>query len=162
MLEKNEKNPTGGKGKPEFQLSINGKLYEWNHPNITGAEIRSLGNIPLGDEIFLENPKPKENELILDDKKLNLARPGIESFYSRAEEVIILVNGTPHKWTKEQISFKEVIVLAFGQFIDKPTMVYTVAYEDGPRQNPEGSMFVGQDVFVKHKMIFNASQTDKS
>jgi len=162
MSEKKEKNPIGEKGKPEFQLSINSRLYKWNHPNITGAEIRSLGNIPIEDEIFLENAKPKEDELIPDDKKVNLARPGIESFYSKAKEVTILVNGTQHKWTKEIISFKEVIILAFGQYIDKPTMVYTVAYEDGPSQNPEGSMFVGQDVFVKHKMIFNASQTDKS
>ena len=162
MSEKKETKPTGEKGKPEFQLSINGKLYEWNHPNITGAEIRSLGNIPLADEIYLEIPKPKEDVLIPDDKKVNLARPGIERFYSKANEVTILVNGTQHKWTKEKLSFKEVIVLAFGQYIDKPTMVYTVAYEDGPRQNPEGSMFVGQEVFVKHKMIFNATATDKS
>ena len=162
MSEKKEKNPAGEKGKPEFQLSINGKLYEWNHPNITGAEIRSLGNIPLEDEIFLENPKPKEDELIPDDKKVNLARPSIECVYSKAKEVTILVNGTQHKWVKEKISFKEVIFLAFGQYVDKPTMVHTVAYEDGPRQNSEGSMFVGQEVFVKHKMIFNATATDKS
>ncbi len=162
MSEKKESKPTGEKGKPEFQLSINGKLYEWNHPNITGAEIRSLGNIPLEDEIFLENPKPKDDELIPDDKKVNLARPGIKRFYSKAKEVTILVNGTQHKWVKEKISFKEIILLAFEQYIDKPTMVYTVAYEDGPKQNLEGSMFVGQEVFVKHKMIFNATATDKS
>lgn len=161
MSEK-EKNPTGEQGKPVFQLTINGKLYERNHPNITGAEIRNLGNIPVEDEIFMESPRPKEDVLIQDDKKVNLARPGIERFYSKAKEVIILVNGTDHKWIKEKISFKEVIVLAFGQYIDKPTMVYTVAYEDGPRLNPEGSMFVNQEVYVKHKMIFNASQTDKS
>jgi hypothetical protein len=86
MSEKKETKPTGEKGKPEFQLSINGKLYEWNHPNITGAEIRSLGNIPLADEIYLEIPKPKEDVLIPDDKKVNLARPGIERFYSKANE----------------------------------------------------------------------------
>lgn len=162
MYEKKETKPTGEKGKPEFQLSINGKLYEWNHPNITGAEIKSLGNIPLEDEIFLENPKLNEDELIPDDKKVNIARPGIERFYSKAKGVTILVNGTQHKWTKEKITFKEVIVLAFGQFIDNPTMVYTVAYEDGASQNTEGSMFAGQEVFVKHKMIFNATATDKS
>lgn len=161
MLEK-EENPTGEHGKPVFQLTVNGKLYEWHHPNITGAEIRNLGNIPVEDEIFMENRKPKEDEPIPDDKKVNLAHPEIEHFYSKAKEVTIVVNGTPHKWVKEKISFIEVIVLAFGQYIDKPTMVYTVANEDGPTQNPEGSMFVGQEVFVKHKMIFHASATDKS
>jgi len=162
MSEKKEIRPTGERGKPDFQLSINGKLYVWNHPNITGTEIKSIGGIPLEDEIFLENRKPKEDELIPDDKKVNLARPGIEQFYSKTKKSTILVNGTQHTWTKDKISFKEVIDLAFGQYIDKPTMIYTVAYEDGPKQNPEGSMFANQEVFVKHKMIFNATATDKS
>lgn len=161
-MKESEKNPTGAHGKPVFQLTINGKLYEWHHPIITGAEIRNLGNIPLEDEIFMENRKPKEDEPIADDKKINLARPEIEHFYSKAKEVNVVVNGTPHKWPNEKISFKEVIILAFGQYIDIPTMVYTVAFEDGPVQNPEGSMFAGREVFVKHKMIFHATATDKS
>lgn len=162
MKEEKAKNQTDEHGNRVLNLTINGKQFEWYHPNITGSEIRILGNIPLEDEIFLENPKPKEDELILDDKKVNLARPEIERFNSKTKEVIIVVNGTQHKWTKEKISFKEVIILAFGQYIDKPTMVYTVAYEDGPRQNPEGSMFTNQEVFVINKMIFHASATDKS
>ena len=41
-------------------------------------------------------------------------------------------------------------------------MVYTVAYEDGPKQNPEGSMLKDSVVFVKNEMIFHATATDKS
>ncbi|GEP90739.1 Multiubiquitin [Chitinophaga terrae (ex Kim and Jung 2007)] len=162
MSENKDKNPKGEHGNRVLGLTINGKKYEWNQQYITGAEIRRLGHIANDEEIFLAVKKPWEDEPIPDDKQVNLARPEIEHFYSKAKEVIIVVNGTPHKWTKEKISFKEVIVLAFGQYIDKPTMVYTVAYEDGPKQNPEGSMFAGQEVFVKHKMIFNATATDKS
>jgi hypothetical protein len=162
MSENSDKNPKGEHGNRVLELTINGKKYEWSQQYITGAEIRKLGNIPIDDEIFLAVKKPWEDETIPDDKQVNLARPEIEHFYSKVKEVIIVVNGTPHKWTKQKISFKEVIVLAFGQYIDKPTMVYTVAYEDGPKQNPEGSMFAGQEVFVKHKMIFNATATDKS
>ncbi len=162
MSENKDKNPKGEHGNRVLELTINGKKYEWSQQYITGAEIQKLGNIPIDDEIFLAVKKPWEDETIPDDKQVNLARPEIEHFYSKVKEVIIVVNGTPHKWTKQKISFKEVIVLAFGQYIDKPTMVYTVAYEDGPKQNPEGSMFAGQEVFVKHKMIFNATATDKS
>lgn len=162
MLENQEKNPKGEHGKRVLYLTINGKQYEWKEQYITGVEIRRLGNVPKEDEIFLAVNKPWEDEPIPNEKEVNLARPEIEHFYSKAKELTIVVNGTRHKWMKEKISFKEVIVLAFGQYIDKPTMVYTVAYEDGPKQNPEGSMFVGQEVFVKHKMIFNATATDKS
>src|SRR6478609_4329740 len=49
----------------------------------------------------------------------------------------IIVNGTQKSWDKHKIDFKDVIILAFGTFVDKPTMVYTVAHEDGPKQNPE-------------------------
>lgn len=145
-----------------LHLTINSKQYKWHQEYITGAEIRKLGNIPAQDDIFLAIKKPWNDEPISDDKQVNLARPEIEHFYSKPKEVIIVVNGTPHKWNKAKISFKEVIILAFGQYIDKPTMVYTVAYEDGPKQNPEGSMFGGQEVFVKNKMVFHATATDKS
>ncbi len=161
MTEK-EKNPKGEHENRVLELTINGKKYSWEQQYITGAEIRNLGHIDKEEEIFLVVKKPWEDEPIPDDKQVNLARPEIEHFYSKVKEVIIVVNGTPHKWNKEKINFKEVIILAFGQYVDKPTMVYTVAYEDGPKQNPEGSMFANQEVFVKHKMIFNASATDKS
>lgn len=77
-------------------------------------------------------------------------------------EVTIIVNGTPKKWDQKKISFREVILLAYGTFNENPTIVYTVAYEDGPKQNPEGSMIKGKEVFVQNKMIFHATATDKS
>lgn len=78
------------------------------------------------------------------------------------QKVVIIVNGSPKSWVKKEITFVEVIILAFGTYVDKLTMVYTVAYEDGPKQNPEGSLIKGKAVFVKKKMIFHATATDKS
>jgi hypothetical protein len=150
--------------KKVLHLIINGQKHEWFHQYITGSEIRKLGDIPADDEIFLKIEKPWEDELIMDATKVDLARPGLEHFFSREAPKItkIIVNGREKDWDKRQISFKEVVELAFGQYIDKPTMVYTVAYEDGRRQNPEGSMVRGETVFVKNKMIFHATATDKS
>ncbi len=159
MEKEKEKNEHG---QHVLELTINGKLYHWHQEYITGAEIRNLGNIAQEDEVFLAIKKPWEDEHIQDETKVNLARPEIEHFYSKIKKVVIVVNGNPHDWNKQKIEFKEVIILAYGQYIDKPTMVYTVAYEDGPKQNPEGSMNKNQDVFVKNKMIFHATATDKS
>ncbi|MDP4149340.1 MAG: multiubiquitin domain-containing protein [Bacteroidota bacterium] len=150
--------------KKVLHLVINGQQHEWFHQYITGSEIRKLGGISADDEIFLKIEAPWEDELIMDATKVDLARPGLEHFFSREapKDIKIIVNGREKRWDKHEISFKEVVELAFGKFDDRPTMVYTVAYEDGPRQNPEGSMVRGETVFVKNKMIFHATATDKS
>jgi|SRR6185436_5538837 len=147
-----------------LDLTINHVKHAWNQQYISGLQVRQMGAIPNDEEIFLAIKEPWEDELIQDSTEVDLARPGIEHFFSREKgvQVTIIVNGKPEKWKKPRISFKEVVILAFGSYIDKPTTVYTVAYEDGPKQNPEGSMVKGQVVFVKNKMIFHATATDKS
>lgn len=148
----------------KLKFTINDKSFEWDRQYITGEQIRRLGKIAEEDKIFLQIKEPYKDDLIEDHTKVDLARPGTEHFYSKDTpvEVIIIVNGSSKKWEKKQISFVELIILAYGTYVDKPTMVYTVAYEDGPKQNSEGSMVKGQVVFVKNKMIFHATATDKS
>lgn len=159
-----EKNPTGEHGKLVLQLTINGKKHEWHQEYITGAGIRKLGNIPPEDEIFLAIKKPWEDEPIPDDKQVNLARPEIEHFYSVSKhfKVELIVNGRQKQWTDKIITFEQVVVLAFGTYDPNPNRVYTVTYDKGPHENPEGSMVKGDKVYVKNKMIFNVTATDKS
>lgn len=149
--------------KHALKLTVNSEHYEWKQEYITGAQIRKLGNIPNDDEIFLVI-KGWDDEQIQDEKEVNLARPEIEHFYSKEKciDFIIIVNGEPKKWDKKKINFKEVIILAFGSFEENPNIVYTVAYEDGIKEKPEGSLTKGTEVRVKNKMIFHATATDKS
>lgn len=152
------------KSKSVLNLTINGKNYEWHQEYITGAEIRRLGNIPAEDEIFLAIKKPWEDEPVHDDKQVNLARPEIEHFYSLTKDfkVAIIVNGRPKQWNEKTITFEQVVVLAFGNYDPNPDKVYTVTYDKGPHENHEGSMVRGSKVYVKNKMIFNVTATDKS
>lgn len=147
-----------------LKFTVTGNLYEWPEQFITGKQIRGIAGIDADDKIFLDNKKPYIDNLIEDDEVVDLARPSIERFYTVPVnfEVIIFVSGNPYKWTKAQISFEEVIILAYNSYNDSPNVTYTVAYEDGPIQNPEGSMIKGTAVYVKHKMIFHATATDKS
>lgn len=151
-------------GRASLRLTINGKQYEWLQQYITGADIRKLGNIPVEDDIFLAIKKPWEDEPIPDEKQVNLARPEIEHFYSKDKnyKITLIVNGRQKHWTEKTITFEQVVVLAFGTFDPNPDKVYTVTYDNGPHENPEGSMVKGQNVFVKNKMVFNATATDKS
>jgi hypothetical protein len=148
----------------DLKLIINEKHYEWQQQYITGAEVRELGNIPKEDKIFLAIKKPWEDEPIEDHTKVDLARPGIEHFYSKAHEfkVTLIVNGKEKLWEEKTITFDQVVVLAFGNYDPNPNKVYTVTYDKGPHENPEGTMVKGTIVFVKNKMIFNVTATDKS
>jgi len=157
-------NPDEEHGQKVLELTINDKKYQWRQEYITGAEIRQLANIAADDDIFLTIKKPWEDEPIPDDKQVNLARPEIEHFYSKQKDykITLIVNGRPKYWTEKRITFEQVVVLAFGTYDPNPNKVYTVTYDNGPHQNPEGSMVKGDKVFVKDKMIFNVTATDKS
>ncbi len=157
-------NPGQEHGKKVLKLTINDKEHEWHEQYITGAQIRKLGNIPDADEIFLSIKKPWEDEPIPDEKQVDLARPEVEHFYSKDKDfkVTLIVNGRPKHWNEKKITFEQVVVLAFGTYDPNPDKVYTVTYDKGPHKNPEGSMVKGEKVFVKDKMIFNVTATDKS
>jgi hypothetical protein len=150
--------------KKKLKYTINGVEFESSKQYIQGRRIRQQGNIPNDDLIYLRRKSPWEDELILDNDWVDLASPGIEHFYSQKHpvKVTLIVNGKPKEWNKMTIDFKDVIVLAFGEYNPSPTMVYTVGYEDGPKQNPEGSMTKEESLFVKNKMIFHATATNKS
>lgn len=73
----------------------------------------------------------------------------------------IIVNGKPHNWDKKEISYSEVVDLAFPP-PQKETEIFTVQYSRGPNENREGTLVQGQQVFVKNGMNFHVSRTDKS
>lgn len=158
----NEKQKNPEHHKPVLHFTINGERFEWGSQYIMGEEIRKLGKIPNEDEIFLSIKKPWEDEMITDESRVDLARPEIEHFFSKPKSFHIIVNGTKKEWHKPKISFGEVIILAFGSYDESQNIVYTVAYEDGPKENPQGTMSKGQEVSVKNKMIFHATATNKS
>lgn len=148
----------------KLHFTINKVPFTWYKQYITGAEIRELGNIPLEDEIYLDIKEGWKDDLILDDEVVDLARPGVEHFFSKSlpAEYIIIVNAREKVWKERTISFEQVVVLAFGVYDNNPNKGYTVTYSRGPESNPEGTMVKGSVVNVKHKMVFDVTATDKS
>jgi len=78
------------------------------------------------------------------------------------KKVTIIVNTRPKSWSEEEISYKQVVELAFGTYSDDPNVVYTVTFSKGHDPKHEGSLVKGQSVKVKEGMIFNVTRTDKS
>lgn len=149
-----------------LKLIINDKHFDWQEQYISGAEVKRLGEIPDSDLVFLAIKKPWEDELIENGTRVDLARPGIEHFYSKTHDehlpFKIIVNGREKEWGSRTISYEQVSKLAFPDYSENSTTVYTVSYTNGPGQNPEGTMVKGDEVYVKNKMIFNVTPTNKS
>ena len=150
--------------KKKLHFTINQVPFTWYRQFITGAEIRELGNISPDDDIYLDIKEGWEDDLIMDDEVVDLARPGMEHFISKAKskEFKIIVNAREKAWNKSTISFEQVIVLAFGSYDNNPNKGYTVTYSKGPKSNIEGTMVKDSVVNVKNKMIFDVTATDKS
>lgn len=150
--------------KKKLHFTINKVPFTWYRQHITGAEICKLGNISPNDDIYLDIREGWDDDLILDDEIIDLARPGREHFISKpkSDKFKIIVNAREKLWEKHTISFEQLIVLAYGSYDNNPNKSYTVTYSKGPKSNKEGTMVEGTVVDVKNNMIFDATATDKS
>jgi Multiubiquitin len=149
--------------KRPLHFNVDGRQFAWEKQYITGKQIRKAANVGEEFDIYLDNKGQYEDVLVEDVEKVNLSRPGTEHFKTmRADvEVTIVVNGRPKQWLKAKITYDQVVELAGGNAAD-PNVIFTVTYDKGPRQNPEGSMVKGDKVRVKNKMVFNATPTNRS
>jgi hypothetical protein len=77
-------------------------------------------------------------------------------------EFKIIVNARERQFRGKEISFNQVVELAFGTVSTNPNIVYSVTYKRGHGNKPEGTMDKGDTVKVKEGMIFDVTQTDKS
>lgn len=114
------KNPSHGDGHPSLELVINGVKFEWREQYITAEQIRKIGNIDKNDRLYLKVKEPWLDELILSDTQVNLARPGIEEFYS-TEKLVFTVNGKSYKWAEQFITGKQIREVAG---VDADDLIY--------------------------------------
>lgn len=75
--------------------------------------------------------------------------------------VTIFVNTRRHETAKDEISYEEVISLAYPAGPSGPNVGYTVLYQRG-HGNKDGALGVGQAVKVKDSMSFDVTPTDLS
>jgi hypothetical protein len=78
------------------------------------------------------------------------------------KDVTIIVNGTSHEVEKDEITYDEVVTLAFPDYPQHPEINYSVTYKRGIGEKPEGILSPGGKVKVKDQMIFRVSPTGQS
>ena len=113
--------PHGGKA-PFLTFSIEGQSHQSLHQYITGLELKQLAGIPLDTELYLSITRPWADEVIDNQARVDLARPGIEYFYVR-KKLHLTVNGVSFTWYKQYITESEIKEL--GQ-IDEANDIYLV------------------------------------
>lgn len=74
----------------------------------------------------------------------------------------IIVNASQKVVHTKELTFAEVIALAFDSVPTGQNVMFTVTYRRGHGNKPEGTLIEGQSVKVKEGMIFNVTATDKS
>jgi hypothetical protein len=80
----------------------------------------------------------------------------------RQKPITIIVNARSKTITERELTFREVVALAFPNPVFSDTIIYTVTYKRGEGKKPEGSLVEGESVHVKEGMIFNVDKTDRS
>lgn len=76
--------------------------------------------------------------------------------------VTIIVNARPHTWEAKEITFEQVVDLAYPGQTPNDQDTYTVRYSRGHDSHGTGSLTAGHSVHVKKGMIFDAYRTSRS
>lgn len=74
----------------------------------------------------------------------------------------IIVNGREKTVDEKELSFDEVVDLAFDNPQRGENIVFTITYRKGDDKKPEGTLVAGRTVKIKDGMIFNVTRTDQS
>jgi hypothetical protein len=82
---------------------------------------------------------------------------------NKVKTVTIYVNGTAEEVEKkEEITYDEVVTIAFPDFPEHPERTYSVKYKRGHGDKPEGTLAPGGQVKVKDQMTFDVTPTGQS
>lgn len=78
------------------------------------------------------------------------------------KSVGIIVNGRQKTVSTKELSFEQVVALAYDNPPMEDNVIFTVTYRRGEGNKPEGTLYKGETVKVKEGMIFNVTRTNKS
>lgn len=144
-----------------FRFELDGRGFEWGVSKISGRTLKKLAGVPPENHDVFQI-KSGEEHLIEDKELCDLAVPGLEHFVSRQIDITVFVNTRPKQVHQRTLTYWAVVRLAFPDARPGEKVLYTVTYSHGPRQNPEGNLQDGQSVWIKERMVFNVTLTDRS
>lgn len=74
----------------------------------------------------------------------------------------IIVNARSSQVEGPDVSWAQIVEIAYPHAAQGPRIEYTILYTQGPQANPSGSLLEGQAVQLEEEMVFNVRRTDRS
>ncbi len=78
------------------------------------------------------------------------------------KQIDIIVNGTTYPVPNDEVSFDQVVDIAYPDGGRGPLITYTVNFYNGAGRPPEGKLTKDQKAKVKNGTVFNVTRTDRS
>lgn len=78
------------------------------------------------------------------------------------KEYTIILNGRETIVTQHELTYEQLVTLAFGTPPAGDSTIYTVSFRRGEGNRPEGSLVAGQSLKVKNGMLIDVTPTDRS
>lgn len=145
-----------------YRLVIDDQSLEWGARRISGATLKALAGVDIQDFDVWEIIVGGKDNLISSKEFVDLTKPGVERFATKRFEVNVVVNAKPKLVNSRSLSYRDLVELAFPGSPHPANTVYTIDYDNGPHESPEGSVVDGQRVHVKEGMEFYVVVSDQS
>ena len=78
------------------------------------------------------------------------------------KQIDIIVNGTPYPVPGDEVSFDQVVDIAYPDGGRGPLITYTVNFYNGAGRPPEDKLIEGHEAKIKDGTVFNVTRTDRS
>jgi hypothetical protein len=76
---------------------------------------------------------------------------------------VIYVNTREKQWKEKEMSFRDVVELAYDNPVFNDQVKYTVGYSKGEDKKPKGTLVDGgKSINVKDGMVFDVERSDRS
>lgn len=84
------------------------------------------------------------------------------SEHDHDKTVTVVINGKPKVVSKGELSYREVVALAFDAPPTGDGVQFSIQYTRGHKDNPKDTLVEGQTVKVKEGMEFDVTPTNRS
>lgn len=129
------------------------------NPRQTGESLRELFSMGMDRLLIRDFESPNDDPI--EATEIVRFEDG-PVFVTRSTVYIIVVNGRRREVRESQLTFDEIVELAFDNPPQGEFICFTITYRGGDCSKPEGTLLEGETITIVCGMIFNVTATDKS